>query len=240
MRAEIERLRGGRRRPGRDQGRRAVQRAGRTRSREALPAGVEVGTVDKFQGQEARVVLYSMATSSGEDVPRGLDFLLSRNRLNVAISRAQCLAYLVCSPRLLEVDCRTIAHAARERALPLRRARGAGTRLTVRSPGGHVLRRERGRTFTGRRRVRLADMDERGRLRFDAIARFLQDVAIEDVSETGWGTPTHLWFVRRIRIEVHEPFLEDREVELVTWCSGLTAIAAGRRWSVAGDACGTA
>ncbi len=81
-------------------------------------------------------------------------------------------------------------------------------------------------------------MDERGRLRFDAIARFLQDVAIEDVSETGWGTPTHLWFVRRIRIEVHEPFLEDREVELVTWCSGLAAIAAGRRWSVAGDAGG--
>ncbi len=57
-----------------------------------------VGTVDKFQGQEADVVLYSMATSSGEDVPRGLEFLLSRNRLNVAISRARCLAYLVCSP----------------------------------------------------------------------------------------------------------------------------------------------
>jgi predicted RecB family nuclease len=76
--------------------------------RERLPAGVEVGTVDKFQGREAPVVFYSMASSSGEDVPRGLDFLLSRNRLNVAISRAQCLAYLVCSPRLLEVDCRTI------------------------------------------------------------------------------------------------------------------------------------
>ena len=76
--------------------------------REALPSGVEVGTVDKFQGQEARVVLYSMASSSGEDVPRGLEFLLSRNRLNVAISRAQCLAYLVCSPKLLEVNCRSI------------------------------------------------------------------------------------------------------------------------------------
>ena len=97
---------------------------------------------------------------------------------------------------------------------------------------------ERGRTFTGGRRVRLADMDERGRLRLDAVARFLQDVAIEDVSETGWGTPEHLWFIRRIRIEVHEPFLQDREVELVTWCSGLAAIAAGRRWSVAGDAGG--
>jgi uncharacterized protein len=74
---------------------------------EALP-GVRVGTVDKFQGQEADVVIYSMASSSGEDVPRGLEFLLSRNRLNVAISRARCLAYLVASPRLLEVNCNTI------------------------------------------------------------------------------------------------------------------------------------
>ena len=76
--------------------------------REGLPEAVRVGTVDKFQGQEAKVVLYSLATSTGDDVPRGLEFLLSRNRLNVAISRAQCLAYLVASPRLLEVNCRTI------------------------------------------------------------------------------------------------------------------------------------
>src|SRR5205823_11868919 len=76
--------------------------------REALADSVRVGTVDKFQGQEADVVLYSLASSSGEDVPRGLEFLLSRNRLNVAISRAQCLAYLVCSPKLLEVNARTI------------------------------------------------------------------------------------------------------------------------------------
>jgi len=78
--------------------------------REALPPEVEVGTVDKFQGREAPVVFYSMASSSGEDVPRGLDFLMSRNRLNVAVSRAQCLAYVACSPRLLEVDCRTVEH----------------------------------------------------------------------------------------------------------------------------------
>ena len=77
---------------------------------ETLPPNARVGTVDKFQGQEADVVFYSMASSSGEDVPRGLDFLLSRNRLNVAVSRAQCLAYVVCSPRLLEVDCRTVEH----------------------------------------------------------------------------------------------------------------------------------
>jgi uncharacterized protein len=69
---------------------------------------VRIGTVDKFQGQQAPVVFYSMASSSGEDVPRGLDFLFSRNRLNVAVSRAQCLAYLVASPRLLEVSCRTV------------------------------------------------------------------------------------------------------------------------------------
>jgi predicted RecB family nuclease len=85
--------------------------------RERLPDSVEVGTVDKFQGREAAVVFYSMASSTGEDVPRGLDFLFSRNRLNVAISRAMCLAYLVCSPRLLEVDCRTIEHMRLANAL---------------------------------------------------------------------------------------------------------------------------
>jgi predicted RecB family nuclease len=87
------------------------------RLRGVLPADVEVGTVDKFQGQEALVVFYSMASSSGEDIPRGLGFLLSRNRLNVAVSRAQALAYLVCSPRLLEVDCKTIDHMRLANAL---------------------------------------------------------------------------------------------------------------------------
>jgi uncharacterized protein len=76
--------------------------------REKLPASVRVGTVDTFQGQEAVVSFFSMASSSGEDIPRGLEFLFSRNRLNVAVSRAKCLAYLVCSPRLLEVNCRSI------------------------------------------------------------------------------------------------------------------------------------
>jgi superfamily I DNA and/or RNA helicase len=76
--------------------------------REKLPPAVRVGTVDKFQGQQATVVFFSMASSSGEDVPRGLDFLFSRNRLNVAISRARCLAYVVASPRLLETNCRTV------------------------------------------------------------------------------------------------------------------------------------
>ena len=73
-----------------------------------VPAGVRVGTVDKFQGQQAPIVFFAMTSSSGEDVPRGLDFLFSKNRLNVAVSRAQCLALVVASPRLLDADCRTL------------------------------------------------------------------------------------------------------------------------------------
>ena len=97
-----------------------------------------------------------------------------------------------------------------------------------------------GRTFSATCRVRLSDVDRHGRVRLDALARFLQDVAIDDVQETGWGMPEHLWFLRRIRIDMLEPFLEDRELELVTWCSGLAAIAAGRRWSLRGDGGGSA
>jgi uncharacterized protein len=74
-----------------------------------LPDDIAVGTVDRFQGQEAAVVVYSMATSLAEEVPRGMDFLYSRNRMNVAVSRARCLAILVCSPELLRVFC-TRAH----------------------------------------------------------------------------------------------------------------------------------
>jgi superfamily I DNA and/or RNA helicase len=73
-----------------------------------LPVGARVGTVDKFQGQEAAVVLVSMTTSTAEDVSRGLEFLYSRNRLNVAISRARCLAVVVASPALLEAPCNSI------------------------------------------------------------------------------------------------------------------------------------
>ncbi|MGH8646942.1 MAG: AAA domain-containing protein [Gammaproteobacteria bacterium] len=68
---------------------------------------VRVGTVDKFQGQEAPVVIYSMATSAPEDAPRGMEFLYSLNRLNVATSRAQCACALVASPRLFEPECKT-------------------------------------------------------------------------------------------------------------------------------------
>jgi uncharacterized protein len=73
--------------------------------RRRLPDDIAIGTVDRFQGQEAAVVVYSMATSLAEDVPRGMEFLYSRNRMNVAVSRARCLAVLVCSPDLLRVAC---------------------------------------------------------------------------------------------------------------------------------------
>jgi predicted RecB family nuclease len=73
----------------------------------ALPAGARVGTVDRFQGQEAPVALYAMAASSAGSVPRGIDFLFSRNRLNVAVSRARALAVVVASPALLGARCHT-------------------------------------------------------------------------------------------------------------------------------------
>jgi uncharacterized protein len=85
--------------------------------RRMVPEGVRVGTVDKFQGQEAPVVLVSLASSSGEDAPRGISFVFNRNRINVATSRAQCRVELVCSPRLLEADCKTPEQIALVNAL---------------------------------------------------------------------------------------------------------------------------
>ncbi|MEJ7802134.1 MAG: TM0106 family RecB-like putative nuclease [Candidatus Limnocylindria bacterium] len=72
-----------------------------------LPPDARVGTVDKFQGQEAPVSIYSMTSSSPEDAPRGMNFLYSRNRLNVATSRARCVAVVVAEPALLRVRART-------------------------------------------------------------------------------------------------------------------------------------
>ena len=72
-----------------------------------LPDGAMVGTVDKFQGQEAPIVIVSMVTSTGEDIPRNMEFLYSKNRLNVAISRAQCLSVVVLNSKLLEASCKT-------------------------------------------------------------------------------------------------------------------------------------
>ena len=74
---------------------------------ERLPY-MRIGTVDKFQGKEAPVVIYSMTSSTTEDAPRGMTFLFSPNRLNVATSRAKSVCILVASPKLLEPECKTI------------------------------------------------------------------------------------------------------------------------------------
>jgi len=68
---------------------------------------VQVGTVDKFQGREEAIAIYSMATSHPEDAPRGLRFLYDRHRLNVATSRAKCASVLVACPELLRAECKT-------------------------------------------------------------------------------------------------------------------------------------
>ncbi|GAU83918.1 superfamily I DNA and RNA helicases and helicase subunits [Bosea sp. BIWAKO-01] len=76
--------------------------------RDALPEGIRVGTVDKFQGQEAPVCLVSMTASSAEETPRGMDFLFSLNRINVAVSRAKGLSLVFGAPRLLEAKSDTV------------------------------------------------------------------------------------------------------------------------------------
>ncbi len=75
--------------------------------KKVLPEGARVGTVDKFQGQEAEVVIVSMATSSGDYLPKYIEFLYSKNRLNVAISRAKCLAIFIANPALMSIRCST-------------------------------------------------------------------------------------------------------------------------------------
>jgi predicted RecB family nuclease len=83
-----------------------VERLGRVLADAGYP-NARVGTVDRFQGQEAPISIYSMATSTPEEAPRGLEFLYSLNRLNVATSRARCAAIVVASPELIRVQCQT-------------------------------------------------------------------------------------------------------------------------------------
>jgi len=85
--------------------------------RDALPPGARVGTVDRFQGQEAAVVIYSMATSAGRDQPRSIDFLFNLNRFNVAVSRAQVAVFLVHSQELAAVKPRTPPELAQVNAM---------------------------------------------------------------------------------------------------------------------------
>ncbi|EJZ17873.1 DEAD/DEAH box helicase, partial [Rhizobium sp. Pop5] len=92
--------------------------------RAALPGAVRVGTVDRFQGQEAPICLVSMTTSSGEELPRDISFLFSLNRINVAVSRAQAAAMVFASPLLLETSCRTIEEMSLVNALCILREYG--------------------------------------------------------------------------------------------------------------------
>lgn len=76
----------------------------------ALPSAARVGTVDRFQGQEAEVVIVSFATSSPDDLPRQVEFFYSKNRINVAISRARTLALVLANPKLLELNAKSVEH----------------------------------------------------------------------------------------------------------------------------------
>lgn len=91
------------------------------------------------------------------------------------------------------------------------------------------------RVFRSSRPIRLSDTDASGRLRLDAVARYLQDVASDDWADAGFESHAHVWVVRKTWIEVEAPFAEDAHVELATWCSGVAGTSASRRYSLAGD-----
>jgi acyl-ACP thioesterase len=91
------------------------------------------------------------------------------------------------------------------------------------------------RRFSARRPIRLSDTDPAGRLRLDAVARYLQDVAADDIADAGWSPEEHVWVVRRTALEVEQPFLVDTAAELTTWCAGIAAAAAARRTTLTGD-----
>lgn len=84
----------------------SLQRAGRGSDRKASRRG-EGRNGGQIPRQEAPIILYSMATSTPEDFPRGMEFLYSLNRLNVAVSRARCVAVVVANPALFQVQCKT-------------------------------------------------------------------------------------------------------------------------------------
>jgi acyl-ACP thioesterase len=90
------------------------------------------------------------------------------------------------------------------------------------------------RRFTSRRRISLSDTDATGRLRLDAIARYLQDVASEDWLDAGFDHDSHVWVVRRTELELLEPFRPEDAIELQTWCSGVAGSSAARRYSLTG------
>ena len=75
-----------------------------------LPKGAKVGTIDNFQGQEAPATIISMTTSDPESLPRNIDFFFSRNRLNVAVSRSQCLSIVIINKKIMQLACKKIEH----------------------------------------------------------------------------------------------------------------------------------
>lgn len=91
------------------------------------------------------------------------------------------------------------------------------------------------RRFASRRPIRLSDTDANGRLRLDAVARYLQDVASDDWADAGFESSESIWVVRRTELTVEQPFADDDSVALETWCSGVAAAAASRRYSLTGD-----
>lgn len=98
-----------------------------------------------------------------------------------------------------------------------------------------VPRPDSGRVFVGSRRVRLSDAEPGGRLRLDAVARYLQDVANDDVLEMEWGSPDHFWLVRRTVIQQLRPISIEELVELTTWSSGTASSSASRRTTLSGE-----
>jgi acyl-ACP thioesterase len=92
-----------------------------------------------------------------------------------------------------------------------------------------------GRRFRSQRTIGLSDVDRDGRLRLDVVARYLQDVASEDVTDVGRPPSRHFWVVRRTELQVVEPFHDDLRVELETWASGTAPTAASRRYTLRGD-----
>ena len=94
------------------------------------------------------------------------------------------------------------------------------------------------RVFRSSRPIRLSDIDATGRLRLDAVARYLQDAASDDWADAGFESHAHVWVVRKTWIEIEAPFAADARVELATWCSGVAGTSASRRYSLRGDAGG--